>query len=105
MSPSPPGATFSLLLCLNYQIDDYQIDDRQFNARIEKEQDMNLNLTRRMFAMRFASVLSALGITSAVWPPSGMAQTSAAPEANGHTQRRAQLRAGCDDQRHSGGSA
>ncbi len=44
---------------------------------------MNLNLTRRMFAMRFATVLSALGITSAVLPSSGMAQTSAASDANG----------------------
>ena len=29
---------------------------------------MNLNFTRRMFAQRFASVLSALGITAAVLP-------------------------------------
>lgn len=44
---------------------------------------MNFNPTRRMFAMRFASVLSALGIASAVLPSSGMAQAPAAPDANG----------------------
>jgi len=44
---------------------------------------MNFNPTRRMFAMRFASILSALGITSALLPPFGIAQTSAAPETNG----------------------
>ena len=44
---------------------------------------MNFNPTRRMFAMRFASVLSALGIASAVLPSSGIAQTSATSDANG----------------------
>jgi 2-iminobutanoate/2-iminopropanoate deaminase len=43
---------------------------------------MKLNLTRRMFAMRFASVLSVLGISSAALPQTGMAQT-VVPDANG----------------------
>ena len=38
---------------------------------------MNLTSTRRAFALRCASVLSALGITAAVVPTSGMGQTSA----------------------------
>src|ERR1051326_9130246 len=38
---------------------------------------MNLTSTRRAFALRFASVLSALGLTAAVVPTSGMGQTSA----------------------------
>lgn len=38
---------------------------------------MNLTSTRRTFALRFGSVLSALGLTAAVTPTSGMAQTSA----------------------------
>lgn len=44
---------------------------------------MNLTTTRRMFALRFASVLSALGVTSAVSPTRGLAQTSSAPDASG----------------------
>jgi 2-iminobutanoate/2-iminopropanoate deaminase len=43
---------------------------------------MNLTSTRRMFALRFASVLSALGLT-AVALPSGVAQSSTAPDTNG----------------------
>ena len=38
---------------------------------------MNLTSTRRAFALRFASVLSALGLTAAVVSTSGMGQTSA----------------------------
>jgi 2-iminobutanoate/2-iminopropanoate deaminase len=38
---------------------------------------MNLTSTRRTFALRFASVLSALGLTAAVVPTSGMGQTPA----------------------------
>jgi 2-iminobutanoate/2-iminopropanoate deaminase len=41
---------------------------------------MNLTLTRRTFAARFTSVFSALGITSAMLPTRGMAQSSAAQE-------------------------
>ncbi|MFZ0198400.1 MAG: RidA family protein [Candidatus Sulfotelmatobacter sp.] len=41
---------------------------------------MNLTYTRRMFAMRFASVLSALGFTAAVLPDRTLAQSSAAPD-------------------------
>ena len=44
---------------------------------------MNLNFTRRMFAQRFASVLSALGITAAVLPTSGFAQSSSPQDASG----------------------
>jgi enamine deaminase RidA (YjgF/YER057c/UK114 family) len=44
---------------------------------------MNLNFTRRMFAQRFASVLSALGFTAAVLPTRGFAKNSAPQEANG----------------------
>jgi 2-iminobutanoate/2-iminopropanoate deaminase len=44
---------------------------------------MNLNFTRRTFALRFASVLSALGVTAALLPRRGMAQGSPAQDANG----------------------
>ena len=43
---------------------------------------MNFDLTRRMFALRSASVLSALGITATVLPTRGVAQ-GAAQDANG----------------------
>lgn len=38
---------------------------------------MNLTSTRRTFAMRFGSVLSALGLTAVVLPARGVAQSSA----------------------------
>ena len=44
---------------------------------------MNVNLTRRMFALRSASVLSALGVTAAMSTTRGTAQSSAAPDTNG----------------------
>jgi 2-iminobutanoate/2-iminopropanoate deaminase len=44
---------------------------------------MNLNFSRRTFALRFASVLSALGVTAAVLPTRGIAQSSASHDANG----------------------
>jgi 2-iminobutanoate/2-iminopropanoate deaminase len=44
---------------------------------------MNLNFSRRTFALRFASVLSALGVTAAVLPTRGIAQSSAPQDANG----------------------
>lgn len=44
---------------------------------------MNLTSTRRMFALRFAAVVSALGLTSAAFPTRGVAQSSPAPNANG----------------------
>ena len=44
---------------------------------------MNLTYTRRTFAMRFASVLSALGFTTAVLPDRALAQSSATPDAGG----------------------
>jgi 2-iminobutanoate/2-iminopropanoate deaminase len=43
---------------------------------------MNSNLTRRFFASRFASVLSALGITATMAPTVGMAQSSSTQDAN-----------------------
>jgi enamine deaminase RidA (YjgF/YER057c/UK114 family) len=43
---------------------------------------MNLTFTRRMFAARFASVLSALGVTAALWSSRASAQT-AAPDTGG----------------------
>jgi 2-iminobutanoate/2-iminopropanoate deaminase len=44
---------------------------------------MNFIFTRRMFGLRFASVLSALGVTATVLPARGVAQTSASQEASG----------------------
>ncbi len=44
---------------------------------------MNLNLTRRTFAARFASVLSALGVSAAVLPNRALAQSSTAQGASG----------------------
>jgi len=43
---------------------------------------MNFDSTRRMFALRFASVLSALGVTAAVSPTRAMA-SGAPPQENG----------------------
>jgi 2-iminobutanoate/2-iminopropanoate deaminase len=44
---------------------------------------MNLTFTRRVFAARFASVLSALGVTAAVLPNRALAQSGAAPDSGG----------------------
>jgi 2-iminobutanoate/2-iminopropanoate deaminase len=44
---------------------------------------MNLNSSRRTFALRFASLLSALGVTAAVLPTRAIAQSSAPQGANG----------------------
>ena len=44
---------------------------------------MNLTLTRRTFATRFASVLSALGISATVLPHRALAQSAPAPDAGG----------------------
>ena len=44
---------------------------------------MNLTFTRRTFAVRFASVLSALGVTAAVLPDRAMAQGSPALDVGG----------------------
>ena len=43
---------------------------------------MNLTFTRRMFASRLTTVLSALGITATIGSARGLAQTSAVPDAN-----------------------
>jgi 2-iminobutanoate/2-iminopropanoate deaminase len=42
---------------------------------------MNLTFTRRMFAARFASVLSALGVTASLLPNRALAQSPAAQDA------------------------
>ena len=42
---------------------------------------MNLTFTRRVFATRFASVLSALGVTAAILPNRASAQSAATQEA------------------------
>jgi 2-iminobutanoate/2-iminopropanoate deaminase len=44
---------------------------------------MNLTLTRRTFATRFASVLSAMGISATVLPSRALAQSSPAQDAGG----------------------
>jgi 2-iminobutanoate/2-iminopropanoate deaminase len=44
---------------------------------------MSLNFTRRVFAARFATLLSALGVTSSVLSSRSIAQGSSAPEENG----------------------
>jgi 2-iminobutanoate/2-iminopropanoate deaminase len=44
---------------------------------------MNSSLTRRLFASRFASVLSALGITATIAPTGSMAQSSSGQDASG----------------------
>ena len=41
---------------------------------------MNSNFTRRMFAARFASVLSALGVTAAVLPNRALAESASAQD-------------------------
>ena len=43
---------------------------------------MNSSLTRRIFASRFASLLSVLGITAAMAPTAGIAQSASAADAN-----------------------
>lgn len=47
---------------------------------------MNLTLSRRMFAQRFASLLSAVGITAAVSPTSALAE-NAAPQATNEIRK------------------
>ena len=44
---------------------------------------MSLTFTRRMFTLRFASVLSALGLSSAMLPSRAVAQNSVSQEAGG----------------------
>jgi 2-iminobutanoate/2-iminopropanoate deaminase len=43
---------------------------------------MDLTLSRRVFATRFASILSSLGVTATVFPARGVAQTSSGQEAS-----------------------
>jgi 2-iminobutanoate/2-iminopropanoate deaminase len=44
---------------------------------------MNLTSTRRIFALRFASVLSAFGVTAAALPARGLAQSAMPQDAGG----------------------
>jgi 2-iminobutanoate/2-iminopropanoate deaminase len=50
-------------------------------VHIERSSLMNLTFTRRMFASRLTSILSALGITATVGATRGMAQTAGAQDA------------------------
>lgn len=56
---------------------------------------MDFTFTRRMFGVRFASALSALGVASAVLPEHGMAQNSVA-ETNGIRKLNAEGKPGSD---------
>jgi 2-iminobutanoate/2-iminopropanoate deaminase len=47
---------------------------------------MNLNVTRRTFVTRFASVFSAFGVTAAVWPRRTLAQSST-PQSAGEIRK------------------
>jgi 2-iminobutanoate/2-iminopropanoate deaminase len=57
---------------------------------------MNLTFTRRAFAARFASVLSALGVTAAVLPNRALAQSSAAQDAGGIRKLNSEGKPGTD---------
>jgi len=57
---------------------------------------MNLIFTRRTFAARFASVLSALGVTAAVLPNRASAQSSAAQDAGGIRKLNSEGKPGSD---------
>jgi 2-iminobutanoate/2-iminopropanoate deaminase len=61
-----------------------------------KEKNMNLNLTRRTFATRFASVLSALGVSAAVLPSRALAQSSTAQDAGGIRKMNSEGKPGSD---------
>jgi 2-iminobutanoate/2-iminopropanoate deaminase len=61
-----------------------------------KEKNMNLNLTRRTFATRFASVLSALGVSAAVLPNRALAQSSTAQDAGGIRKMNSEGKPGSD---------
>jgi 2-iminobutanoate/2-iminopropanoate deaminase len=61
-----------------------------------KEKNMNLNLTRRTFATRFASVLSALGVSAAVLPNHALAQSSTAQDASGIRKMNSEGKPGSD---------
>lgn len=56
---------------------------------------MNLSFTRRMFGLRFASVLSAMGLTAAL-PARATAQAAAAQESNGIKKLNADGQPGSD---------
>ncbi len=57
---------------------------------------MNLTVTRRTFATRIASVLSALGVTAAVLPSRASAQSSAAQNAGGIRKLNAEGKSGSE---------
>jgi len=57
---------------------------------------MNLTFTRRAFASRFASVLSALGITAAVLPNRALAQSSSPQSESGIRKLNSEGKPGSD---------
>jgi enamine deaminase RidA (YjgF/YER057c/UK114 family) len=57
---------------------------------------MNLKFSRRMFAARFASLLSAFGVTAAVMPNRVLAQSSAAQDAGGIRKLNSEGKPGSD---------
>lgn len=57
---------------------------------------MNSTFTRRTFATRFASVLSALGVTTAVLPKRALAQGSSAQDAGGIRKMNSEGKPGSD---------
>src|SRR5258707_7522486 len=68
------AAKFSVLRCLDY----FKL--QLSNFRLKRSRSMNFNVTRRMFAVRFASVLSALGLSAAASPVLAKAQSAAAQD-------------------------
>src|SRR5258708_30755399 len=68
------AATFSVLRCLDF----FKL--QLSNVRLKRSRSMNFNVTRRMFAVRFASVLSALGLSAAASPALAKAQSPAAQD-------------------------
>jgi len=57
---------------------------------------MNLTFTRRTFAARLASILSALGVTATVLPRSASAQSSAAQDSGGIRKLNSEGKAGSE---------
>jgi 2-iminobutanoate/2-iminopropanoate deaminase len=57
---------------------------------------MNPNISRRTFAARFASTLSALGVTAAVLPNRAMAETSGAQDSSGIRKLNSEGKPGSD---------
>jgi 2-iminobutanoate/2-iminopropanoate deaminase len=68
---------FSASLCLD------NLGGHGTVSTFQIERNIDMHFTRRAFAARFATVLSALGITSTVLSSRGLAQSSPAAEENG----------------------